>query len=379
MDWNKRNALLTFYNDYMEYLSNAQNKLTEEDQQRLKEPLSLSPFEKAAVISILKETISKISVVNHGFDGKNSVVEMPATKPPMHIRFNEPIQDKMYNAETLEPLRECFKAMSSDKLETDIEVIRCALQSCCQDIQEFGYFQKFADFIFAENREANDEYNLLKTYCENIEKIEDLQIELKQNRQSNDELIVKLDNNLFRLKAECEDKEKMNRLEVNMVKKWENARQEQVDAVFNHELKKMHQTRDDYEEKTERELIVINEIMAFYRAKCTKLEESIRSWQRRYENERKELDDHIKHTEETIEDVKSKHELIRSWYEKREQFIEEYYIEQKELEEIRKIEEGQRRAAVRIQAWWRGTMVRKQLGPYRPKKKSKKPKAGKKK
>lgn len=155
--------------------------------------------------------------------------------------------------------------------------------------------------------------------------------------------------------------------------------QEQVDAVFNHELKTLYQARDDYEEKTENELIAINEIMAFYRAKCTKLEETIKSWQRRYEAERIQLDEQIKHTEETIEDVKSKYELIRSWYEKREQFIEEYYIEQKQLEEIRKIEAGQRAAAIRIQAWWRGTMVRKQLGPYRPKKKSKKPKAGKKK
>lgn len=152
-----------------------------------------------------------------------------------------------------------------------------------------------------------------------------------------------------------------------------------VDAVFNHELKTLYQSRDDYEEKTERELIVINEIMAFYKAKCTKLEESIKYWQRRYETEQMQLDEEIKHTEKTIQDVKSKYELIRSWYEEREQFIEEYYIEQKQLEEIRKIEAGQRASATRIQAWWRGTMVRKQLGPYRPKKKSKKPKTGKKK
>lgn len=379
MDWDKRNILLAFYSNYMKYLSKVQNKLSEVEQQQLKEPLLLSEFEKAAIISILRETISKITVVNHGFVGKNSIVEMPAVKVPMHIRFNEPIQNKMYNENTLEPLRDCFKAMSINKLETDIEFIRSALQICCVDIQQYNCFEQFADLIVCENREAYDEFNLLKTYCDNIKQIEDLQTELKQQRQSNDELIVNMDKNLNQLKTKCQDKEKINRLEENMVKKWENARQEQVDAVFNHEIKKLHQSRDDYEEKTERELIVINEIMAFYRTKCTKLSESIKSWQRRYENERTDLDEQIKHTEETIDDVKSKHELIRSWYEKRDKFIEEYYIEQKELEEIRKIEDGQRAAAVRIQAWWRGTMVRKQIGPYRPKKKSKKPKPGKKK
>lgn len=379
MDWNKRNELLSFYKTYMEYLSKAQNKLTEEEHRQLREPLLLSPFEKAAVISILKETISKISVVNLGFDGKNSIVELPPSKPPMHIRFKEPIIDRLYNEETLEPLRECFKAMSISKLQTDIEVIRCAVGICYKDLQESGRFRKFADFILCENREAYDEFNLLKTYCENTEKMEELQKEQKRNRQINEDLLKKLDDDLFCLQTECEEKEKTNRLEVNMVKKWENARQEQVDAVYNHELKKLHQERDDYEEKTEKELIAINEIMAFYRTKCAKLEESIELWQQRYETERKDLDEQIKHTEETIEDVISKHEHIRSCFEKRERFIEEYYIEQKELEEIRKIEEGQHAAAVRIQAWWRGTMVRRQLGPYRPKKKSKKPKAGKKK
>lgn len=379
MDWSKRNDLLSFYKNYMEYLSKSQSKLTDEDQQRLRAPLALSSFEKAAVASILKETISKLSVVNSGFDGKNRIVDCPIAKAPMNVRFNEPILDKLYDADTLEPLRECFEAMSISKLETDIEIIRCALETCCSELEQCGRFSKFADFIFNENREAYDEYNLLHTYCENVEKLDAVQKERKENRHRNEKLIAKLDADLFRLKTECENKEKTNRLEENMVKKWENARQEQVDAIFNHELKQLHQLRDDYEEKAERELIVINKIMAFYRAKCTKLEESIDAWKQRYETEKRDLDGQIKHTEESIEDVKSRCESIRNSYQKRAKFIEEYYVEQKQLETIRKIEDGQRAAAIYIQAWWRGMMVRKQLGPYRPKKKSKKPKTGKKK
>lgn len=379
MDWNKRSALLTFYNNYMEYLSKAEKRLTDDEKQDLQGQQSLSPFEKSSIISILTETISMMSVVNCGYDGQNQIVELPASKPPMQERFNEPILDKLYNVDTLEPLRECFKTMSISKLETDIEVLRCALESCCNDLKEFDHFQKCAEFVLCENREAYDEYNLLKMYCANLKKIDELQKTLKRNRKQNEELIAKLDADLFRLKTECENKEITNRLEENMVKKWEIARQEQVDAVYNHELKQLHQSRDDYEEKTERELIVINEIMAFYRLKCSKLEESIKSWHERYEREKNELDEQIKFTEETIDVVKTEHEMIRSWYETREKFIEEYYIAQKQLEEIRKIENEKRMAAICIQSWWRGTMVRKQLGPYRPKKKAKKPKAGKKK
>lgn len=378
MDFSKRNIQLTFYNAYMKYLSKVCNKLDDDDRQRIKEPLNLSNFEKSAVLSILNDTISKIIVANHGFSGKNSVVELPV-RPPMHIRFKAPILDKLYNEETLEPLRECFEAISMSKLEADVEVVRCALEICCKELREMCGFDDFAEFIFNENREAYDEYNLLKVYCENIKKMDDLQQKLKKNHQENEALLAKLEDDIFHLKTESENKEKINRLEAKMVKKWENARQEQVDAVFNHELKSLYQSRDDYEEKTERELIVINELMAFYETKCRNLEESIKSWHERFETEKMQLDEEIKHTEDNIADIKSKYEQIRGRYEEREQFIEEYYIEQKELEEIRKIEAGQRASATRIQAWWRGTMVRNQLGPYRPKKKSKKPKAGKKK
>jgi hypothetical protein len=52
------------------------------------------------------------------------------------------------------------------------------------------------------------------------------------------------------------------------------------------------------------------------------------------------------------------------------------YNEQKERERLEKLkQEKERKAAVRIQSWWRGMMVRHHLGPYRPKKtKGKKPK-----
>lgn len=379
MDWNKQNEQISFFKAYMEYLSKAQHKLNEDQQTALREPLDLTAFEKIAVISVLKETISKISVVNHGIDGKNKLVEIPPPREPMNVRFNEPILDKLYDEKSLEPIRECFRRLSICKLEADIEGIRRAVELCCQDLEEFGAFRHFAEFIFREDREAYDEYNLLRTYCENVEKLEALQRELKQNRRENEELLEQLDNDLFNLKTECENKVKTNQLEANMVKKWEMARQEQVDAVFNHELVTLYQKRDDYEEKTERELIAINEILAFYRAKCSKLKESIKSWQERYDTELKELDEQIEHTEENIRNVRAKHEQIRSLYEEREHFIEEYYVEQNQLEEIRKIEAMQCESAVRIQAWWRGLMVRKQLGPYRPKKKSKKPKAAKKK
>lgn len=380
MDWNQGSNQNLFHSFFEKYFSKAKEKISDEEKQKLKEPLRLTSFEKAAIISILKQTVAKISVINKAFDARNKLSELPTPKLSMDVRFQENHIEKLYDEKTLQPLRECYKGMSEGKLKDDIELIRCAMEVCIEEIENSNRFDRFATFIFNENREANDEYKLLITYSNNLDKLKDLQQKIKQRRVENEISLRQLDDNWFALKTECEDKQEILKLETRMVAKWESARHEQVEAVFNHELKMLNKAQDDLEEEMERELVVINETMAFYRAKCSKLESLIEQWERKFESERKELDDSIKHTKENIENVRSKYEMIKTVFLEREEFIENYYIEQKQLEECRKMETEKCAAAIRIQAWWRGNMVRKQLGPYRPKKKNKKPgkKAGRK-
>lgn len=378
MDWNQKSDQRSFHSFFVKYFSKAKEKISDEQKQKLKEPLQLTPFEKAAIISILKQTVAKISVINKAFDVRNKLTELPTPKLSMAVRFQENHIEKLYDEKTLQPLRECYKAMSENKLKDNIELIRCAMELCAEEIENSDRFDRFTAFIFSENRESNDEYNLLFTYSNNLNKLKDLQRQLKQSRIENEASLRQLDNDLFTLKTECEDKQEILKLETRMVAKWESARHEQVEAVFNHELKMLNKMEDDLEEKMERELVVINEVMAFYRAKCSKLESLIERWERRLESEQNELDDSIEHTKENIEDVRSKHKMIKNVFLEREEFIENYYIEQKQLEECRRMEAEKCAAAIRMQAWWRGTMVRKQLGTYRPKKKNKKPKAGRK-
>lgn len=276
MDWNKRNNQLTFYNSYLEYLYRAAHKLTDAERQELNEPLELSPFEKAAVSSILNQTILELNVLNQGLGGKYK--SLPPSKPPMEVRFAQHILDKLYDEQTLQPLRDCFKAISKCKRETDIEVIRCALEICMDEIQG-NQFSKFTEYIFCENREANDEYNLIKVFGENVTELENLRSELKENRQNDERMIAELDDELFLLKTECDDYRKKHQLEIEVVKVWEEARQEQVEAVYSHEVMSLTKARDECEDRTERELIAINEIMTFYHKKCENLEDSLKSWQ----------------------------------------------------------------------------------------------------
>ena len=59
-------------------------------------------------------------------------------------------------------------------------------------------------------------------------------------------------------------------------------------------------------------------------------------------------------------------------YRSNQEFIDTYLAEKEALQKEKEREELVQKSAIKIQAWWRGVMVRRKLGPYRPAEKKKK-------
>lgn len=54
------------------------------------------------------------------------------------------------------------------------------------------------------------------------------------------------------------------------------------------------------------------------------------------------------------------------------ELIDTYLAEQEALKRQKEHEDHVQSSTIRMQAWWRGIMVRRKLGPYRPEEKRKK-------
>lgn len=374
--WNKRNVQLAFYNFYLKYLLGSGS--TTKQLENLECQCAFSLFEKSATVSVLKQTISGLINLNNGFVGNSSTptVELSASKPSTKMRFDQDNFDELSTEQVLQPLREHFSAMSCNKVEQDIETIRYALQICLDDLRENHQLRKMVEFIIGKTKEVHDEYNLINAYSENLIKIKDLELEMKKVGQNHEKLINQLNDELLGLKKQAENCQKQHKSEVEMVNMWEQAKQEQVETIFNHEIADLAKKREKLVRSTERELTVINEVKKFYLIKCERLKTTKRIWQERLEIECSQMEEDIKQAHNDIKNVKLKCEEIKSLYEERQKFVDQHHEELRMLQK----QEKRRLSAVIIQAWWRETMVRKQLGPYKPKKvKLKKGKGGKKK
>lgn len=101
------------------------------------------------------------------------------------------------------------------------------------------------------------------------------------------------------------------------------------------------------------------------------MEEKVEHWMEKYDNDveakQKELDS-LKAAKAS--DLMRLQELTQRYHEYSKVVQDDRdHKERLRKEAERELEE--QKACVDIQAWWRGVMVRKQLGPYKPKKKGK--------
>lgn len=126
------------------------------------------------------------------------------------------------------------------------------------------------------------------------------------------------------------------------------------------------------------EYAIMNIITVYINYCIDQINDKISFWMDKYQREIKAFDGDITRHKENIAELKVKYEEMVILYKHREKEIKICAESRKEREKQKAFANKQHRSAIVIQAWWRGTMVRKGLGPFKKKKKSKPPKSSKK-
>lgn len=361
----KNKHLIKSYHDiYLKYLLSTINK--ENMQLNSDANDELNAFEKSVFAAVLSDMIHQIGILNHGKIVNNANVRL---KPSMMVRFQAPILIDLYDEHTLQPFNEALQAISDTKLENDLANIRELVQKCLMELETTGTFDHLNDYVDDRNCQAFDEYQLINDYMESSMKFNALTEKWKCLKKIDQKLVDHLEQ--FNTESEYNRNElkQIHTMEQNMVRKWEESRMEQVTDVFKYELVRLEEFADELHQKSSDDILTTERLKVYNECKYKRIENSIEYWTERTAAEKKTLDEEIKRTKANIKAVWSKYEAIIDSYKERETFIENYRIEQKLLQSQRDHEMRQRNCAVHLQAWWRGTMVRKCLGPYRPKKK----------
>ncbi|XP_050441440.1 uncharacterized protein LOC126846223 [Adelges cooleyi] len=164
------------------------------------------------------------------------------------------------------------------------------------------------------------------------------------------------------------------------VDKWEHSRIEHFKMKFTLDELELEKKISEARNKLKTETLVDKETKSFLDHSTTELKNQIEYWQSKSTLDVVRINERL---DELTENLKTKTDQVwrlKMTFNERQTIIEESVEAKRKLEEEKRLDQHRERMAIKIQAWWRGTMVRRRLGQYKhllgPRKKSiKKPAA----
>ncbi|XP_017082846.2 dynein regulatory complex protein 9 [Drosophila eugracilis] len=208
-------------------------------------------------------------------------------------------------------------------------------------------------------QESKDELKKLK---------EDLETEKHVTMEKLQDLEERIADTKYKLRCVS----RVNDLEYSLVQRWEEGRLAQG-TIWGENAERAY-LRDilDIKQKLAREERVSAELRSFRQREILELKAKIKQWQERYISEIRRVDREAEAWELRILEQQKLLQRNREIYEERMTYVQEYRAQKEEEQRLLNLQIHRIECAVRLQAWWRGTMVRRGLGPFK-----KKPKRGK--
>ncbi|KAF2891258.1 hypothetical protein ILUMI_14915 [Ignelater luminosus] len=176
---------------------------------------------------------------------------------------------------------------------------------------------------------------------------------------------------------EIEDVLAYGKHELSYTNAWEITRRSQHDLKLSQDENSYNDTISKHLTKIEYENRIHNEIQSFVDENIEDLQNAINFWMIHYDEEIERRDADIVKIKMTWETLTERRRNLVEVYEAHKKFVIERRAVNEERKRLAEILKMQTKAAIRIQAWWRGTMVRNKLGPYKEKKPKKGGKGGK--
>ncbi|KAF7279168.1 hypothetical protein GWI33_007579 [Rhynchophorus ferrugineus] len=314
------------------------------------------------VSCVLSECMNELAILS-------SIVERTeqqsnADKYPVYKSIEERYMGHENHAET----RIGSEIDDFDKLSNDIGTIYVLIDDLQKEICQTGTYGRLKTFIDAMRRMRQEEDQLLQDEVNQTKIIDDIKTTYEKERLENIRTIEETNSNIQKLRFESEDVYLYGQREAVFFEQWEKARLEQNDIRCEEKESSYSNIVTDAKEKMQLENRCHKEFVAYLEESKDDLLEDIQAWMKRFDEDFEKRENDIISLKPELEKIKEERKAVEERYKERSAAIEDF-LEYKRVEAV-KAEQRRKEveAAVRIQAWWRGVMVRRKLGPYKKKK-----------
>ncbi|KAE9538886.1 hypothetical protein AGLY_005468 [Aphis glycines] len=256
------------------------------------------------------------------------------------------------------------------------EYVKDIFQVSIDELHNFGTLKTLHAIVDENEQQKKLQFRLQKDEREPsndeqfIEEYESLEKKIQKLKQKEEEI----DAIIEKCTADGEHKAIRRETEKNYVDKWEKSRVENFKFKFKSEELELQKYIIELQAKMKTDKVVDNENEQYLDYSIKELEKQIEYWECKYKTDTKEIDEKLENLIVTLEEKTKEIECLKKTFNERKTIIEEHAENKQRAEEEKKLIDHMEKMATKIQAWWRGTMVRRRLGPYKhlsgPRKKS---------
>ncbi|XP_032553378.1 dynein regulatory complex protein 9 [Chiroxiphia lanceolata] len=264
-------------------------------------------------------------------------------------------RDRKHSAVTAEKFR---------KIEADRQYASDVIAVTMKKMQESGIFNSLTEANEREKEKKSKFYDVLIREEEGKKEIKSLQKQLQDVKRQTAKDLQNRDKIIDRLKDKLQEKTAKLDTESSYMKKDTDLQIHQTQRKCSKEENALNNEIQNLKNQTDEEIQLHTETENFLRQQYQKVEEKLEYWMQKYENDTDakevELDDLRALKAENLETMQK---FAKECLMFKENIITDR-TEKKDRKKQREQDALELKSALKLQAWWKGMMVRRFLGPY---------------
>lgn len=263
------------------------------------------------------------------------------------------------------------------KINKDRQFAQEALKGCLDEIKGAGMFSTLENAVVEENHRKSRFKVAQQKEAAARKELRQVTKKLSTTKKETENEIHELTEMIAHIKDQVQELKSKTAVDGRYVKKSANSSIEMNATMRNVEESELQRLLDSLRTDMEAENRAHTDVKNFLLKKRRHLEDKIEYWMDKYEKDTEGRTDELNTLKTDKErDLRTLQELART-FDDYERVVIEDQTEKQRIKEKKERDELEWATSIRLQAWWRGTMVRRGLGEFRKDAKGKKGKKGK--
>ncbi|CAG9565230.1 unnamed protein product [Danaus chrysippus] len=333
------------------------------------EKKGLTYLQSSLFATILEDTVTEMRILlecNNVLRAEKAHSDM-AMLLRLKYRIKQPeVTDEL---EDIDPHNLEIDKYKLDKLDSDRMTVINVIVATYKNLIQSKNYVALEDHVNGVLSTDNYRLELAEEETRNRIMRKELNKQLRQQRNHMKSVIYDTEAVIEELNLKVEDATLHAEICSRYVDRWQVARTEQHHQAIHDKEAAPSTIIEYYKHRADNEQRVHAEIELLFSISINETLEKVEEWMAKYDKDMENIDLKIQIKKNEYYDMLDKRIHLEETIEKHDQLMKMWIQFKEEREKIRAYREKMTKSAIMVQAWWRGLLVRRQLGPYRVSKK----------